>query len=332
MKKGMLTLGLILMVLGLGLSWTGRRLGGETRATVRLFGHSWEVAAPGATLRGGWHISSADIHEPVSTAVPGSADETAAFTAVGLDVALGSVTVAAGDSYLVDVSYWGKGYKVLWTNDNGALKIWSESDGVVTGANCGSDITVYVPAGAALKDLNVQLDLGNVTLAGLTVDTATLDLDLGDVIGEELTVCSSLYVDADLGAVTLYGDLSGSVEIDADLGDVTLGLRKPADNYTWDLTAHLGSVTVDGRSHSGNSSSDTGGSTLKVDADLGNIRVDFRYAPERPVTVVDAGTAEEPEYVWSGVPVPTPSAAPEAPQPPTPPAAPSAPAWPGADG
>lgn len=321
MKKGMAILGAILLAVGLGMSFTGRALGGQTRATVRLFGRSWEVVAPGT---GHWGISTATRYsEPSSSASTGG--ETDPFAGISLDVDLGNVTVAAGDDYLVDIRYWGNGYKVRWANDGDTLQIWSESDGAVTEVNCGSDITVFVPAGAELEYLSARLDLGSLTMAGLTMDYADLDLNLGEVMGEGLTVRDYLNVDADLGSVTLYGDLAGSVQINAALGDVTLGLSRSAAHYCWDLSADLGSVTVDGRRQGGVSSSATGGTgdaVLQVDADLGSITVDFdqqqavysgnAYAEQNATT----------DHGWASVPVPT---VPPAPEPPSVPDAPDAP-------
>lgn len=330
MKKGMTILGVVLLVLGLSMSWVGGLLGGETRATVHLFGRSWDVVAPSAGLRGGWHISTAMATR--SDTAAGSMTEPGPFTGISLDVDLGNVTVAAGDDYLVDISYWGNGYEIRWANDGDTLQIWSESDGVVTKANCGSDITVYVPAGAELECLSAQLDLGSLTMAGLTMDYADLDLDLGEVIGEGLTVRDNVNVDADLGSVALYGDLAGSVQIDAALGDVTLGLSRPAGHYCWDLSADLGSVTVDGRHYGGVSSAVTGGdgdTVLQVDADLGSIQVDFDFDEAAAAyyyqgAVVQEGTDTGAE--WSYVPVSTaPPSVPAVPDPPSAPAVPDPP-------
>lgn len=277
MKKAMAILGAVLLVVGMGMSWVGRGLGGQTRATVRLFGRSWEVSAPDA---GGWHISAASIRDRESTPTDVASEvfEAAPFTGISLDVDLGDVTIAPGDDYLVEISCWGGGYDVHWANAGDTLMIWSESSPGWSTDGRGSEITVYVPGGAELSCLTVLLDLGDVTLAGLTADTAELDVNLGDVTGEGLTVREYLNVDADLGNVTLYGDLSGAVEIDADLGDVTLGLSRPSSHYNWDLSADMGSITVDGQEHGGFSSSVTGGNggtILQVDADLGSITVDF---------------------------------------------------------
>lgn len=325
MKKAIALLGAILLVVGLGLSWVGRGLGGEARATVHLFGHSWAVSAEG------WPGSIAELRrydESTPVATTGETFGTDSFSGLSVDVDLGNVTVAAGDDYLVDINYWGNGYQVLWANDGNTLQIWSESDGAVTEVNCGSDITVYVPAGAELEYLSARLDLGSLTIAGLTMDYADLDLNLGEVIGDWLTVREYLNVDADLGSVTLYGDLAGSVEINAALGDVTLGLSRSAAHYCWDLSADLGSVTVDGQRSGGFSSSVTGGTgdaALQVDADLGSITVDFGYGEAAYSGDAYAEQEATTDHGWASVPVPT---VPPAPEPPAAPAAPEPPAVP----
>lgn len=322
MKKGMAILGAILLAVGLGMSFTGRALGGETRATVRLFGHSWEVTAPGM---GHWNISTATVESPPDTGFS-STTEIGPFTGISLDVDLGNVTVAAGDDYLVDINYWGNGYQVLWANDGDTLQIWSESDGAVTEVNCGSDITVYVPAGAELEYLSARLDLGSLTMAGLTMDWADLDLNLGEVMGEGLTVRDNVNVDADLGSVALYGDLAGGVQINAALGDVTLGLSRSAAHYCWDLSADLGSVTVNGQRSGGFSSSVTGGdgdAVLQVDADLGSITVDFGYGEAAYSGDAYAEQEATTDHGWFSGPV---STVPPAPEPPSAPAAPEPPA------
>lgn len=341
MKKAMATLGVVLLVLGMGLSWTGARLGGSNEATVRLFGHSWSVHAPEAGSWGGARIvhgtSTGIYYDDPAPTPSGVAVEVVGekgFSEICLDLEVANVTVAAGDDYLVEISCWGDGYQVQRSIYDGMLFLWSESDSFVTGATCGSSITIYVPAGEVLEFVDIQVDVGSVTLAGVTANGMYLDLDVGDLIGEGLTVYGAVTVDSDVGNVNLYGDLGKAVEVDVDLGDVTLGLSRPASDYCWDLTADLGSVTVDGRSYNGISSSDTGGNgdaILRVDTDVGSIQVDFDCPMElRQATIVDQGmvTGEElePEYRWSVVPAPTP---PSAPAPPDPPKVPAVPAVPG---
>lgn len=295
MKKFLLTAGLILLGAGLGLSWAGIRMGGETKATVSLFGRSWDVYAAGT----GWRD-----HENTSTALPGHAVEradsvtttdmdAASFSSVNLDVDLGSVTIAAGDDYGVEIRSWGAGYKVEHWYSGGTLYIESNDSDVVLPTNCGSEITVYVPMGVRLESLYVDLDLGDLTLAGLRMEYAEVDLDLGSLTGEALEVTTTFQVDADLGEVTLYGDLGECVDISADLGSVQLGLSRPASDYCWELEADMGSITVDGRKQRTDDDNEaTGGNGnrfIEVEASLGNITLDFDqdFAGEQTAAVFE---------------------------------------------
>lgn len=332
MKKFLLTAGALLLVVGLALSWVGTGMGGETRATVNLFGRSWDVYAPSA----GWGVVStvaaatptsslgeaAERPEPV-TSVTEQDDNP--FTSIDLNVDLGTVTIAAGEDYSVDIRSWGAGYEVHHWYSGGTLTIES-ADSSVLPANCGSEITIVIPADVWLESLYVDLDLGNLTLAGLNMEYAEIGLDLGDLTGEALTVATSMQVDASLGAVNLFGDLGEHVDISADLGSVQLGLTRPASEYYCELDADMGSVTVDGKKQQSGADNEIicgyGDRVIEVDANLGSITVDFDQdfageasqatpRPEKPAppaavaqegtaTVTeDKGAASPPESVWA---------------------------------
>lgn len=332
MKKFLLSAGALLLAVGLGLTHIGLTMGGETMATVRLFGRSWNVYAPTAS---GWGMASAGVRgavatpspslvqaveePPVDSAVFTDTDGTS-FSSIHLDVDLGDVTIVAGDDYVVEIESWGAGYQVNHWYSGDTLYIENSGNGAHL-TNCGSNITVYVPAGVWLEDLYVDLDLGSLTLAGLQIKYANIDLDLGSLTGEALTVTTTLEVEANLGEVTLYGDLGENVDISADLGSVQLGLTRPSSEYSWQLEADLGSVTVDGKSQRLNDDHEaTGGHgsrMIEVDADLGSITLDFgqdfgRANPssEAPVSSIpvemqeaivteDKGIVSGPESVWT---------------------------------
>lgn len=308
MKKFLLTAGALLLVAGLGLSWAGIRMGGETMATVHLFGRSWNVYAPSAA---GWNVAS--LHEGTATASLEAVDRAGSdpvesvlvtdnnatpFSAVSLDVDLGNVTIAAGDDYGVEIRSWGTGYAVdFWyNNSNDTLYIESNDSDSFLPTNCGSEITVYVPADIRLESLYVDLDLGDLTLAGLDLGYADISLDLGSLTGEALSVTTTFQVEASLGEVVLFGDLGEYVDISADLGSVQLGLSRPISEYCWELEADLGSVTVDGQEQKLVDYEVTGGDgnrSIVVDADLGSITLDFDsdFAGEQSTTVTQENVA-----------------------------------------
>lgn len=330
MKKFLLSAGALLLVVGLALSWVGMRMGGETRATVRLFGRSWDVYAPSA----GWDVVSASVEATPTAAPAASLDQaleeaedvavagrdTTPFSSIDLDVDLGEVTIAAGDGFGVEIECWGKGYEIDHWYSGGTLHIEDTDNGIkVIPDSFGSNITVYVPTDVWLESLQVDLDLGSLTLAGLNITYADIDLDLGSLTGEALTVVNHFEVDADLGEVNLFGDLGEYVDISADLGSVQLGLSRPVSEYCWELEADMGSITVDGKKQHANDENEvTGGHgnrTIEVDASLGSITLDFglEFAGEASratppsesvaqegdaAVTIDRGSLSAPESVW----------------------------------
>lgn len=314
MKKFFLSAGALLLAAGLILSWVGIRMGGETKATVQLFGRSWDVyAAPTA----GWNITTHHAGtataglEQGSSSVPVDAvtitdNNSTPFSALNLDVDLGSVTVAAADSYAVEIRSWGAGYSIEHWYSGDTLYIESSDGESLLPTSCGSEITVYVPSDVRLEMLYVDLDLGDLTLAGLDLECAELSLDLGNLTGDALTVATTFQAEASLGEVTLFGDLGEHVDISAALGSVQLGLSRPVSEYSWELEADLGSITVDGKQFTGSGGKEVNGGSgnrmLEVDADLGSITVDFNsdFAGEQSTAVAEAEATPRLEQALQG--------------------------------
>lgn len=318
MKRVFLMLGTVLLIAGLALSWKGYEMGGQEVATVHLFGQlfggSVQVYAPTAgwfgrplvRVRSGTETVIDQIEivgfgsEPEPTLLPRNAEFVfpansavsclvEPFHTLDIDLELGNVVVWSGDDdYSVFVDCQCSDHAVSCTVQDGVLSLWNSGDGVgLNPAQHGCDIIICVPSDRALNELDAAVDLGSVTLSGLTLKTANLNLNLGSLTGENLTVLGDLVASVDLGSVDLEGDLAGVTDISADLGSVTLFLLRPASDYSWVLTADLGSITVGGRdqsSHSGRVTAGRGDIPLTVQASLGSITLDFAEADTVTVT------------------------------------------------
>lgn len=274
MKRAMAATGAILLLVGAAVSWTGVRLGGSNRASVRMFGRAWTVYVPTLSAPGGLLVTPGSQGE--TQAAAGSQVEAAEpFRAVNIDVDVADVALVQGAEYGVQVDCWGRNYKVFWENRDGGLYVWSEgvgAPGVMEDTGCNITITVPQP----LDRVDLDLDLGNVSMEGIAAEGMALSLNLGSVTARNLTVAGKLDVQADLGSVDLHGDLGEMVDVEADLGEVTVRLTRPAADYFWDLHAGLGRIRVDGRD-AGNAraTGGTGEKAIQVEASLGSICVDF---------------------------------------------------------
>ncbi len=143
-------------------------------------------------------------------------------------------------------------------------------------------LTIYLPEGFEMDQLDADLDMGDLALGSLKVNDLTAELDMGSCTANDLTA-DSIEVSLDMGSFTADSlttqtadiDLSmGSLNISAvnahdftvdnDMGDIKIGLLSGAKEI--DLDADMGTIelTVDGSL-----------SDYAVDAqnDLGTLRV-----------------------------------------------------------
>lgn len=270
MKKWLLKSGLSLLAVGLIFSVIGRVMGGETTTQVKAFGQNLTLSCAPLSLSGLYGYSAGE-----SKNVHSMSDlELDAFQVLEIDVDLGDISILTGD-YGVELEWWGENYQLSFTNEGGTLKVRSSSSQPNFGF-CGGKVTVYVPEGTVLDQLDVNADLGGVDLDGIRVRQADLTLSLGSLTGYDLTVTDKLTVEADLGDVDLSGDLRGLVDVQASLGSVELDLSGPASEYSYDVKVSLGEIWVDGNEHVGEHISGGRGSTvIQINADLGDVELYF---------------------------------------------------------
>jgi hypothetical protein len=127
-----------------------------------------------------------------------------------------------------------------------------------------------------LKTLEIDAASGDVTVADVTAESGVFSLDLGKFKAEKLST-NSLNVDNQSGDIELSGKLLGKTEVDCSMGEVTVLPENTKDQYDYELKTNMGTVTVDGNEVS-NSTSVTNGANnhLKVNAEMGDIKVDFK--------------------------------------------------------
>lgn len=303
-KTVLITAGVLLAV-GIGLGVSGRAMGGETSMDMNLFGYDVTV---------GTGVFTAGVQNGSNWSSSGD-QELEAFQSLEIDVDLGDVTVQAGDHYGVELEWSGKKYELHWSNENGLLRVWS-TDKMPIGINLGSlnaSATVTVPRDTRLERVEIQADLGRVSVSKLRADTLYVEADLGDVdvaeidaedvtlildlgelsmeglsaesvdvvaslgsvTGRDMTVREKLTVEADLGSVDLRGELHKYTSVMADLGSIRVDAGLPADECSYQLQVDMGEIRVDGKKQDDNASSSRGDNHFEFDASMGDIELNF---------------------------------------------------------
>ncbi len=312
-------LGALLLLAGALLALTGWLMGGRTvRSTPRLpfFEH-------GLTTSKTWEL----VDKPAGGTAPGEpgdwlhdgADHLPPFHSVEVDVDLGSVTIEPGESFGVSLS-WLPGsadYTLSYAVKDQTLTIWSDSPGglnlnpVVPAPD--GEITVFLPEGTRLQEVDLDLDLGDAYLTGFQVRDLSLDCDLGeaalsqveadeadlsldlgslaltacrfgdadlslsmgDLTASDLAVSGDLTVDSDAGSVEIAGVLGRTTDISADLGSVVAAVDLPRADCGYDLYVELGSLTVDGEDYRHTAVRGGGTHQIQIKADMGDIELSF---------------------------------------------------------
>lgn len=161
-------------------------------------------------------------------------DYDASFTSVrALDIEAGVtsvyLTVSEDDSF--HVSGKGLSKKFECYQDKDVLKIRNDARLFTAGNLEGSILTVAIPRGTELDE--VDLDIG----AG--------------VLETEWLTCGELDIDCGAGSVTVNGKLSHEADISCGAGEVILNLENAEEEFNYDLSVGVGEIVIGERSYSG---------------------------------------------------------------------------------
>lgn len=135
--------------------------------------------------------------------------------------------------------------------------------------------TVIITVPDSLQTVQIDANVGDVDLDGISAKSLILDANVGDV---DVTDCSfeQVKADASVGDVDFENSSFQSMDISADVGDVSVSADGLSD-YRMELSTDIGEVGVNGRSyrknyaHSGDSDC-----KLIIDNSTGDIEVSYR--------------------------------------------------------
>lgn len=129
--------------------------------------------------------------------------------------------------------------------------------------------------GLSVEKLTVECSLGDLYLWDSVLGEGSLVNNMGVIYASGLTVTKRLDVDDDMGDVTLEGDLQGDIDVDANMGEVTLRLSQGEERYDYELETSMGEVYVNGENRHSSASRSGGSYSLDVEDDMGDIWIDF---------------------------------------------------------
>ena len=205
------------------------------------------------------------------------------FKNIDIDLAVADVEIKEADSYRVVVEYPEEympevkveGDTLIIKHTNEAYKIQ------INGWNhIACDVTIYVPEGSELGDVNMNVNLGNIEIKDkLILGDVEIEANLGNVEIENIKA-ADITVQADLGNVEIKKSVIGALNITAALGDVKVKNTEFTDGIIQD---DLGAIEVEGSFESLEAECSLGDlqvqcdnideASMDLEADLGSVKV-----------------------------------------------------------
>ncbi|MCR4588720.1 MAG: DUF4097 domain-containing protein [Lachnospiraceae bacterium] len=182
------------------------------------------------------------------------------FHSLDLDLDAGSVTLVEGDGYFVKYKYPANSLPTIEVKGD-QLVVKEKIDPHIHLTNKHLyEMVITVPAGTAIKDSTIHVDMGEFIAKGFTFDDLNIDADMGSIELTKVTFQDG-YMDADMGNIQLKDCTFDTLEAVADMGNLEISGTfssvtgncamgnieiDTTSTATFDLRCDLGNITVNG--------------------------------------------------------------------------------------
>ncbi len=197
------------------------------------------------------------------------------ISAIDMDVDFMNVKIDSHNGSEVVATYEGSDrLKPIIEVKNGVLSISQKQKVKLSLTTDKTSFTLLLPSDNPLKEVSVDVDMGNVDMNNFITEKMSIDTDMGNIEGGNITA-DSTDISADMGNVSLTGMEFSSLEIDTDMGNVDITSRKNLDNYAFACDADGGNININGTKVSKDYMTTGSEGTVMIDTDMGNISIDY---------------------------------------------------------
>lgn len=181
--------------------------------------------------------------------------------------------VISGDVYSVQASFYGENYSVDYRIKGDTLYLKSQTKDNKNFKV--STISITVPKGVALENIQLNNALGDVRIANISTKDSTVNLANG-ALSLDNVVMKVCDINLSLGSLDIKnGDIEELNSVVA-LGAMRLQLKGKETDYSYDIVTTLGAITIDNKKLGG-SYEKTNVTNRKIEliASLGDIYINF---------------------------------------------------------
>ncbi len=199
------------------------------------------------------------------------------FQSIEADIDIANLTIATGDDYSVEW-YYKNDNEPEASVENGVLKMTQKTSRNIMNLQHLAgvhemDLKITVPAGTELQNINVQSDIAEISLNGLTAKNCSVRTDVGNIKLNGLKI-PSLTISCDTGDLDLDSSEFTNLSVNSDIGDIDIHIADDISLYSLDLKTELGEVEVGDQDHGRSyQAAGTGGKSISVRTDTGDIEI-----------------------------------------------------------
>ncbi|MDR2546510.1 MAG: DUF4097 family beta strand repeat-containing protein [Lachnospiraceae bacterium] len=140
-------------------------------------------------------------------------------------------------------------------------------------------ITLYVPAGIVLDEMEVEVGVGSMEMTELTLNRLTASVGVGALDMIRMTA-RQLDLSVAVGAASFSGSVNGNVTVSCDIGSASLHINGSQSDFDYDLSCSLGAISAGDISLAGMNSErrvdNRADKKMTLTTSIGSISVYFR--------------------------------------------------------
>lgn len=170
--------------------------------------------------------------------------------------------------------------KLVFAEDNSRYLYLSWGD-LFDSAEINGDryVKVYYPSDADMYVVDIDLDMGSVSIDSLNIGSADIDLDMGTLVIKNSYI-GSMKAELDMGSLDMENvTVSGAINAELDMGSANLMMVGKDNNgesikYGYKLETDMGNVSVNGGKYdSGHTAYLDGNVMINISCDMGDIEL-----------------------------------------------------------
>lgn len=141
-------------------------------------------------------------------------------------------------------------------------------------SNVESILTISLPKDKKMTGIDIDADMGSVDATGIKAEAITMNLDMGSITCDGAEA-SELTVDTDMGNAELKNVSFKELDASADMGRVELLSAKSLEDYSFDCSADMGSVMINGNTVGSDYTKTGSAGDITISASMGSVEIHY---------------------------------------------------------